>query len=141
MWCILQFNWSITKFVINWLFDVTRPAVTGWRMTGCHVIYAACILNKASLEIKPQLCVKWLINVLLYCMCHRFSTRSRLWRVDFDDLTNPLAGGMLTAVVEGSEKPQAGTPKMMDNLISTCDGSVYLQVSNLCVMLCKQCTS
>ena len=102
-----------------------------------HAYNKSKIGNKAAAVCK----MNYIYCCCTACMCHRFSTRSRLWRVDFDDLTNPLAGGTLTAVVEGSEKPQAGTPKMMDNLVSTCDGSVYLQVSSLCVMLCKQCAS
>lgn len=58
----------------------------------------------------------------------RFTGRSRLWKLVFDSALNPLAGGTLTAVVEGSELPVGGTPKMMDNLVATCDGSVYIQV-------------
>lgn len=46
----------------------------------------------------------------------------------FDDIGNPLKGGSVSAVVEGSEKQEGGTTKMMDNLVANCDDSVYLQV-------------
>lgn len=58
----------------------------------------------------------------------RFTGRSRLWKLVFADARDPLVGGSVTAVVEGSELPVGGTPKMMDNLVATCDGSVYIQV-------------
>ena len=60
--------------------------------------------------------------------CPRFDKRTRLWRVVFNNINDPLLGGTVTAVVEGSEKPEGGTAKMMDNLVANCDGSVYLQV-------------
>jgi hypothetical protein len=56
-----------------------------------------------------------------------FSLRSRVWKVVFEDIKNPLKGGSVTAVVEGSELQVAGTPKMVDNLVANCDDSVYLQ--------------
>lgn len=58
----------------------------------------------------------------------RFTARTRVWQVTFDDIADPLKGGSISAVVEGSEQPVEGTAKMVDNLVASCDGSVYLQV-------------
>lgn len=56
-----------------------------------------------------------LLRVLLLSP-HRFTGRSRLWKIVFDRIMDPLRGGTITAVVEGSELPVGGTPKMMDNM-------------------------
>lgn len=47
---------------------------------------------------------------------------SRLWRLTFDDISNPLAGGTIEVLVDGHD-----TLKMMDNMTVDGDGNVYLQ--------------
>lgn len=49
---------------------------------------------------------------------------SRLWRLTFDDLTNPLAGGVIDLLINGGVN---GTKvQMFDNLTATRDGTLYL---------------
>jgi len=48
--------------------------------------------------------------------------RSRLWRVTFDNASNPTAGGKLDMLLDGSEELQ-----MMDNITVGEDGKVYIQ--------------
>ncbi|HKP95160.1 MAG TPA: hypothetical protein VJ385_05320 [Fibrobacteria bacterium] len=48
--------------------------------------------------------------------------RSRLWRLTFDDVANPLLGGTIEAVLDGTE---AGN--MFDNLTVDASGNVFLQ--------------
>lgn len=48
---------------------------------------------------------------------------SRLWRVTFDDITNPTAGGAIEILVNGI----VDGPKMMDNITVDAAGNVYLQ--------------
>lgn len=52
-----------------------------------------------------------------------FTGNSRLWRVTFDDISNPLAGGNIEVLVDGV----LWGPKMMDNLTVDQAGDVYLQ--------------
>lgn len=52
-----------------------------------------------------------------------FTGNSRLWRVTFDDITNPLAGGTIEILVDGI----VDGPKMMDNITVDADGNVYMQ--------------
>jgi hypothetical protein len=52
-----------------------------------------------------------------------FTTNSRLWRVTFDDITNPTAGGTIEVVVDGI----SDGPKMMDNITVDAGGNVYMQ--------------
>lgn len=44
--------------------------------------------------------------------------RSRLWRIKFDDITNPLSGGTIEALLDGSETGPGGIPgpNQLDNL-------------------------
>jgi hypothetical protein len=48
--------------------------------------------------------------------------RSRLWRLTFDDVTNPLSGGSIEAMLDGTEAQQ-----MLDNLTVDNQGNVILQ--------------
>ena len=52
-----------------------------------------------------------------------FSGNSRLWRITFDDIHNPLAGGKIEVLVDGAVTGQ----KMMDNLTVDGDGDVLMQ--------------
>jgi hypothetical protein len=52
-----------------------------------------------------------------------FTGNSRLWRITFDDIQNPLAGGRIEVLVDGAVTGQ----KMMDNLTVDGDGDVLLQ--------------
>ncbi|MCU0866574.1 MAG: hypothetical protein MUC36_22545 [Planctomycetes bacterium] len=49
---------------------------------------------------------------------------SRLWRMRFDDITNPLAGGVIDLVINGSKNNQK--VNMLDNMAVGGDGMVYL---------------
>lgn len=48
--------------------------------------------------------------------------RSRLWQLDFDDLSDPSAGGTLTMLLDGTEQHQ-----MLDNMTVNADGVIVLQ--------------
>ncbi len=48
--------------------------------------------------------------------------RSRLWQLDFDDLSDPSAGGTLTMLLDGTEQHQ-----MLDNMTVNNDGTLVLQ--------------
>lgn len=52
-----------------------------------------------------------------------FSGNSRLWRVTFDDITNPTAGGTIEILIDGI----TDGPKMMDNITVDAAGTVYMQ--------------
>lgn len=47
---------------------------------------------------------------------------SRLWRLTFDSIETPLAGGTVEVLIDGHEQL-----KMMDNMTIDSDGNVYLQ--------------
>jgi hypothetical protein len=49
---------------------------------------------------------------------------SRLWRMRFDDITNPLAGGVVDLLINGSKNNQK--VNMLDNMAVGGDGMVYL---------------
>lgn len=48
--------------------------------------------------------------------------RSRLWRMTYDDITNPTAGGTITALLSGAEGQQ-----MFDNLTIDSHGRILIQ--------------
>lgn len=54
-----------------------------------------------------------------------FTGASRLWRLRFVDPTDPVAGGRLDLLIDGSDP--AGGPKMMDNLCVSQDGQILIQ--------------
>lgn len=51
---------------------------------------------------------------------------SRLWRLHFDDITDPSKGGTVTMLLEGPTDGSVG-PKMMDNLTVNDSGQVLIQ--------------
>jgi len=51
-----------------------------------------------------------------------FTGNTRLWRITFDDITEPEAGGTIEVLVDGS----LHDIKMMDNITVDADGSVYM---------------
>lgn len=51
-----------------------------------------------------------------------FAGRSRLWRLRFDDLEDPVRGGAIDILLDGTEGP-----KMMDNLAVRARGDVIIQ--------------
>ena len=52
-----------------------------------------------------------------------FNGNSRLWRITFDDIANPQAGGNIEVVIDGA----VWGPKMMDNLTVDGQGDVIIQ--------------
>jgi hypothetical protein len=48
--------------------------------------------------------------------------RSRLWAITFDDVADPLKGGKIELLLDGTEPQQ-----MFDNLTVDADGNVYVQ--------------
>lgn len=52
-----------------------------------------------------------------------FSGNTRLWRLNFTDITNPTAGGTIEVLVNGAVTGQ----KMMDNITVDGAGNVYMQ--------------
>lgn len=49
---------------------------------------------------------------------------SRLWRLRFDDITNPTLGGEITLLIDGGKNGQK--VQMLDNMCVAADGMVYL---------------
>jgi hypothetical protein len=62
------------------------------------------------------------LNDFYFVTTASFSGNSRLWRLHFDDPTNPMAGGTIDMLLDGSEGP-----KMMDNLTINHRGQVFIQ--------------
>jgi hypothetical protein len=60
---------------------------------------------------------------LYFVTTNAFDAPSRLWRVDFDDISNPAAGGTIEMLLEGPE----GGHRMFDNLTVNDRGQVILQ--------------
>ncbi|HVK14347.1 MAG TPA: hypothetical protein VM597_36740 [Gemmataceae bacterium] len=54
-----------------------------------------------------------------------FGGSSRLYRLRFDDITNPLAGGTITAVIDGGQP--TSPVEMLDNMTVDAYGQVLLQ--------------
>lgn len=50
--------------------------------------------------------------------------RSRLWRLTFDDITNPLNGGVIDLLIDGSKAGQK--VNMLDNMTVAPNGRVYM---------------
>lgn len=49
---------------------------------------------------------------------------SRLWRLRFDDITNPTLGGEITLLIDGGKNGQK--VNMLDNMCVAADGMIYL---------------
>ncbi|QOV87691.1 alkaline phosphatase PhoX [Humisphaera borealis] len=52
--------------------------------------------------------------------------RSRLWALDFTDITNPTSGGQIKLLLDGSESLANGGLNMMDNIGVDKDGNVII---------------
>jgi hypothetical protein len=61
-------------------------------------------------------------NRFYFVTTDAFTQPSRLWAVDFNDVTNPAAGGTIKLLLDGTEGQ-----KMMDNITVDKDGKVIIQ--------------
>jgi Bacterial protein of unknown function (DUF839) len=61
-------------------------------------------------------------NEFYFATTNSFTTPSRLWKLTFDDIANPLAGGIVEAVLDGTEGQ-----RMLDNLAIDNHGNILLQ--------------
>jgi hypothetical protein len=61
-------------------------------------------------------------NVFYFVTTNAFTAPSRLWRVTFDDVRNPTAGGTIEMALDGTEGQ-----KMMDNITVDDRGNVLIQ--------------
>lgn len=61
-------------------------------------------------------------SVLYFVTTNSFSAPSRLWRLTFDDVNNPAAGGRIDALLDGTEGQ-----KMLDNITVSNRGELILQ--------------
>jgi secreted PhoX family phosphatase len=61
-------------------------------------------------------------NVLYFVTTNAFTAPSRLWRLTFDDVNNPAAGGKIDELLDGSEGQ-----KMLDNIAVSNRGQLILQ--------------
>ncbi|OYW44501.1 MAG: hypothetical protein B7Z08_09160 [Sphingomonadales bacterium 32-68-7] len=68
-------------------------------------------------------------NVFYFLTTASISGQSRLYKLTFDDITNPETGGTIEAVLSSSDIPtnSAVGPRMMDNMTVTPDGKVIIQ--------------
>ncbi len=62
-------------------------------------------------------------NRFYFVTTANFAGNSRLWRITFDDIANPQAGGNIEVVIDGA----VWGPKMMDNLTVDGQGDVIIQ--------------
>jgi hypothetical protein len=61
-------------------------------------------------------------NVFYFVTTNSFSSPSRLWKLEFNDINNPQNGGTITALLDGTEGQ-----KMFDNLTIDYYGHILLQ--------------
>jgi Ca2+-binding RTX toxin-like protein len=68
-------------------------------------------------------------NVFWFVTTAGFSGQSRLYKLTFDDITNPETGGTIEAVLDSNQLPINGTvgPRMMDNMTVNADGKIIIQ--------------
>jgi Ca2+-binding RTX toxin-like protein len=68
-------------------------------------------------------------NVFYFLTTASFTGQSRLYKLTFDDITNPESGGTIEAVLSSSDLPVNGStgPRMMDNMTISKDGLIYIQ--------------
>ena len=68
-------------------------------------------------------------NVFYFLTTASFTGQSRLYKLTFDDITNPQSGGTIEAVLSSSDLPlnSAVGPRMMDNMTISKDGLIYIQ--------------
>jgi secreted PhoX family phosphatase len=61
-------------------------------------------------------------NVVYFVTTNAFTAPSRLWRLTFDDINNPAAGGKIDELLDGTEGQ-----KMLDNITVSRRGQLILQ--------------
>jgi Bacterial protein of unknown function (DUF839) len=61
-------------------------------------------------------------NEFYFATTNSFNNPSRLWKLTFDDIANPLTGGIVEAVLDGTEGQ-----RMLDNLAIDNYGNILLQ--------------
>ncbi len=61
-------------------------------------------------------------NTFYFVTTNAITAPSRLWKMEFTDITNPEAGGIITAVLDGTEGQ-----KMMDNITVDATGNIIIQ--------------
>lgn len=68
-------------------------------------------------------------NVFYFVTTASVTGQSRLYKMTFDDITHPEAGGTIEAVLSSSDLPTNGSvgPLMMDNITVTGEGKVIIQ--------------
>jgi hypothetical protein len=62
-------------------------------------------------------------DVFYFVTTNGFGAPSRLWAAEFNDVTNPTAGGTIRMLLDGNEP---GGPEMMDNITVTKDGKILM---------------
>jgi len=62
------------------------------------------------------------LSVFYFVTTNSFTSPSRLWKMEFSDITNPELGGTITAVLDGTEGQ-----KMMDNIGFDNFGNILIQ--------------
>lgn len=62
-------------------------------------------------------------NRFYFVTTHSFPGNSRLWQITFDDITNPIAGGVIKVLLDGVVRG----PKMMDNITIDRAGNLIIQ--------------
>lgn len=68
-------------------------------------------------------------NVFYFLTTASFTGQSRLYKLTFDDITNPENGGTIEAVLSSSDLPANGGvgPRMMDNMTVDANGIIWIQ--------------
>lgn len=68
-------------------------------------------------------------DVFYFVTTASFTGISRLYKMTFDDITNPEAGGTIEAVLDSNDLPTNGGvgPRMMDNMTVNAEGKVIIQ--------------
>lgn len=68
-------------------------------------------------------------NVFYFLTTASINGQSRLYKLTFDDITNPEQGGTIEAVLSSSDLPANGGvgPRMMDNMTIDANGIIWIQ--------------
>ncbi|MBB3860679.1 uncharacterized protein YjiK [Novosphingobium hassiacum] len=68
-------------------------------------------------------------NVYWFVTTASITGQSRLYKMTFDDITNPEQGGTIEAVLDSNQLPVNDIvgPRMMDNMTVTADGKILIQ--------------
>lgn len=61
-------------------------------------------------------------NTFYFVTTASFNGPSRLWKMTFDDITNPQLGGQIEMLLDGTEGQ-----RMFDNMTVAADGTIYIQ--------------